>query len=280
MKCYVVDAFADKLFQGNPAAVCLPERWCPDGLMQEIAGENNLSETAFAVKSNGRYELRWFTPGGEIDLCGHATLAAAYVIMRFVEPGRTEIVFWTKSGPLTVKKRQDLYEMDLPAYQLTPVPVTDEMERAIGIRPLEAYLGRDLVCVLEHEDQVRRAAPEEARLRQLDGLLLQLTAPGRDWDCVTRSFAPKLNVWEDPVCGSGHCHVIPLWAKKLERTQLHAFQASRRTGVLHCRLEGDRVFMAGSAALYSAAELCVPQEEGELCAPPEQAQLSGPPEQA
>ncbi len=258
MKCYIVDAFTDKIFKGNPAAVCVLDRWLPDGLMQEIAVENNLSETAFTVKGNGSYELRWFTPGGEIDLCGHATLAAAYVIMRFLEPGRTEVLFQTRSGPLTVEKKQGRYEMDLPAYELTPVPVTEEMALAIGVRPLEAYMGRDLVCVLKTEEQVRGAAPDEARLKELDGLLLQLTAPGRDWDCVTRSFAPKLGVYEDPVCGSGHCHVIPLWAKKLGRTELCAFQASRRTGALYCRMAGSRVLIAGQAALYSVAQLFLP----------------------
>ena len=256
MKCYVVDAFTDEIFKGNPAAVCFPDQWLPDTLMQEIAGENNLSETAFVVKNGSDYDLRWFTPGGEIDLCGHATLAAAYCIMRFMEPDRTTVSFQTRSGRLTVVKKQDLYEMDLPAYRLTPVPVTDEMEQAIGFRPAEAWMGRDLVCVMEEEEQVKAAAPDTEKLKKLDGLLLQLTAKGSAYDCVTRSFAPKLNVAEDPVCGSGHCHVAPLWAKKLGKKELRAFQASRRTGVLYCRPEDDRVFIAGKAALYSVAELC------------------------
>lgn len=149
--------------------------------------------------------------------------------------------------------------MDLPAYELKPVPVTAEMEEAIGFRPMEAWIGRDLVCVLEREGQVRQAEPDGERLKDLDGLLLHLTARGKDYDCVTRSFAPKLGVAEDPVCGSGHCHVIPLWAEKLQKTDLCAFQASRRTGVLHCRLEGERVQIAGKAALYSVAELCLPE---------------------
>lgn len=258
MKCYVVDAFTDRVFKGNPAAVCVMDRWLPDSLMQEITRENNLSETAFAVKNGDVYDLRWFTPGGEIDLCGHATLATACVLMRFVVPDLTEVSFETRSGRLTVKKKDDLYEMDMPAYELKSVPVTPLMEQAIGFRPLEAWMGRDLVCVLENEEQVRQAEPDGEALKKLDGLLLQLTAKGEEYDCVTRSFAPKLNVPEDPVCGSGHCHVIPLWAGKLNKPDLCAFQASRRTGVLYCHMEGDRVLIAGKAALYSAAELYLP----------------------
>lgn len=258
MKCYVVDAFADSVFKGNPAAVCVMDQWIPDSLMQEITRENNLSETAFAVRNGEIYDLRWFTPGGEIDLCGHATLATAFVLMRFIEPDLTEVSFETRSGRLTVKKKADLYEMDMPAYELKSVPVTPLMEQAIGFRPLEAWMGRDLVCVLENEEQVRRAEPDEEKLKKLEGLLLQLTAKGKDYDCVTRSFAPKLNVPEDPVCGSGHCHVIPLWAGKLNKSDLCAFQASRRSGTLYCHMEGKRVLIAGKAALYSIAELYLP----------------------
>lgn len=270
MKCYVVDAFTDQVFKGNPAAVCVLDQWIPDSLMQSIAQENNLSETAFTVRNGDIYELRWFTPGGEIDLCGHATLAAAYVLMRFVipdstAPDRSTVSFQTKSGLLTVTKKQDLYEMDMPAYPLKSVPVTAEMEEAIGFRPVEAWLGRDLVCVLEQEDQVRQAAPDEEKLKKLDGLLLQLTAKGSAYDCVTRSFAPKLHVSEDPVCGSGHCHVIPLWAGRLGKHDLCAFQASRRSGILYCHMEKDRVLIAGKAALYSVAELYLPQEAESSC---------------
>ena len=258
IKQYVVDAFTDKVFKGNPAAVCILPEWIPDMLMQNIAQENNLSETAFTVKRENIYELRWFTPGGEIDLCGHATLGTAYVLFRFIEKDSGSISFQTKSGQLIVKKVNDLYEMDMPAYPLTEVPVTDEMELAIGFRPSEAWLGRDLVCVMADEQQGLQAIPNEERLKELDGLLLQLTAKGTTYDCVTRSFAPKLNVLEDPVCGSGHCHVIPLWANKIKKRELIAFQASKRSGVLYCRIENDRVILAGKAILYSKAEIYVP----------------------
>lgn len=257
IKQYVVDAFTDKVFKGNPAAVCILPEWIPDMLMQNIAQENNLSETAFTVKRENIYELRWFTPGGEIDLCGHATLGTAYVLFRFIEKDSGSISFQTKSGQLIVKKVNDLYEMDMPAYPLTEVPVTDEMELAIGFRPSEAWLGRDLVCVMADEQQVLQAMPNEERLKELDGLLLQLTAKGTTYDCVTRSFAPKLNVLEDPVCSSGHCHVIPLWANKIKKRELIAFQASKRSGVLYCRIENDRVILAGKAILYSKAEIYV-----------------------
>jgi len=258
MRCYVVDAFTDKVFKGNPAAVCVLENWLSDELMQEIAKENNLSETAFIVLNGNIYDLRWFTPGGEIDLCGHATLATAYILMHFIIPDWEEVAFQTKSGILKVQKKNDLYEMDMPAYQLTSIPVTLEMEEAIGFRPVEAWIGRDLVCVLKDEGQVIRAKPDEEKLKNLDGLLLQLTSRGEKYDCVTRSFAPKLGVSEDPVCGSGHCHVIPLWSDKLKKSTLCAFQASSRSGILYCHMKGDRVLIAGKAALYSTAEVFLP----------------------
>lgn len=256
---YIVDAFTDHVFKGNPAAVCVLSEWIPDALMQKIAQENNLSETAFTVKTGKEYELRWFTPGGEIDLCGHATLGTSYVLMQFFETDHDTISFRTKSGQLHVKKVHDLYEIDMPAYALTAIPVTEEMEQAIGFRPVEAWIGRDLVCVMSDEQQVFRAAPDEEKLKKLDGLLLHLTAKGSAYDCVTRSFAPKLNISEDPVCGSGHCHVIPLWAEKTAKREWIALQASKRSGVLYCRLDHNRVILAGKAALYSKAKIYVPE---------------------
>lgn len=255
MKQFIVDAFTDKIFKGNPAAVCVLDKWLPEEVMMNITRENNLSETAFAVKNEELYELRWFTPGGEIDLCGHATLGTAYVILNFVESGREIVSFHTKSGVLTVLKKGDKYEMDMPAYDMSEVTVTDEMEQAIGVRPLQAWMGRDLVCVLENEDQVRKANPDMEAIKKLNGLLLHITAKGTNYDCVTRSFAPKLNITEDPVCGSGHCHVIPLWADKLNKNELVAYQASRRSGVLYCERQRKRIKVAGKAVLFSKAEL-------------------------
>lgn len=257
MKQYVVDAFTDQVFAGNPAAVCVMDGWLNDEVMRSIAIENNLSETAFAVSEGEGYRLRWFTPGGEVELCGHATLASAYVIMRFYEPDRRSVSFDTLSGKLTVEKQGDLLRMDFPSFALTPVPVTDEMASALGVRPKEAYFGADLVCILENEGQVREVRPDQELVRQLDGLCLHISAPGTGHDCVTRTFAPKCNVAEDPVCGRGHCHVIPYWAQKLGRNSFVAYQASARGGVLYCEYAGERTILSGKAALFSQAELYV-----------------------
>ena len=259
MKQYVVDAFTDHVFAGNPAAVCVMDAWLPDGLLMKITRENNLSETAFAVKEGEGYRLRWFTPGGEIDLCGHATLATASAIMEHTAPHRTAITFHTLSGGLTVVRRGDLYEMDFPAYELTPVPVTAAMAAAMnGAVPKAAYMGRDLLCVFDDEDTVRRMTVDQEKVRALDGLLLHVTAPGSgENDCVSRSFAPKCGVAEDPVCGSGHCHIVPYWADTLGRDTLVAYQASPRGGTLYCTREGGRIRMSGRAALYAVSDIFV-----------------------
>lgn len=257
MKQYVVDAFTDKVFAGNPAAVCVMDSWLSDTLMQKIAIENNLSETAFAVREGGHYHLRWFTPGGEVELCGHATLATAYVIFRFYEPESAEVEFDTLSGVLRVKRDGELLTMDFPSYELKPLEVSDEIARAVGIKPVKAYMGADMVLVLNSEDEVRRAVPDLELIRSLDGVCLHVTATGRDFDCVTRSFAPKCNVAEDPVCGRGHCHVVPLWAQELKKNELRAYQASPRGGVLHCRYMGARTILSGNAALFSGAQIYI-----------------------
>lgn len=252
---YVVDAFTDKVFAGNPAAVCVMEQWLPEETMQKIAIENNLSETAFAVREDKGYHLRWFTPGGEVELCGHATLATAYVIMTLIEQGRAQVEFSTLSGTLTVEREGDLLVMDFPSFELRPVPVTDELCQAIGVKPLEAYIGADMVCVLESEEQVRAVIPDLEQIRALDGVCFHITAKGKNYDCITRSFAPKCNVAEDPVCGRGHCHVIPLWAKALGKNDLTAYQASRRGGVLYCTYNGELTVLRGKAALFSKSEI-------------------------
>lgn len=257
MKYYVVDAFTEKIFEGNPAGICVLDKWLPDQLMQDITNENNLAETAFTVREANGYHLRWFTPGGEIDLCGHATLATAYLLMRFFEPGTDKITFQTKSGQLEVVKADDLLEMDFPTYSLTQVDVTKEIEDAIGVSPVEVWKGRDLVCVLENEEQIYAVQPNQAKIQALDGLLLHITAKGKKYDCISRTFAPKMGVAEDAVCGSGHCHIIPLWADKEKKETFVARQASKRGGTLYCRKQGDRIKMAGKAALYSEAELFV-----------------------
>lgn len=256
MKQFIVDAFTDEVFKGNPAAVCLPDRPVTDETMQKIATENNLSETAFIAKERDEYLLRWFTPKDEIDLCGHATLASAFIVLNILERDQDKVVFNTKSGKLTVTQKGDLYEMDFPAYELEKVEVTEEMEEAVGGKPLEAYMGRDLVLVMDEDFDIEGAKPDMDKIEKLDGLIVHITKKGTgDYDCISRSFAPKLLVDEDPVCGSGHCHISVYWSKILGKSDILAYQASPRTGILHTRVEGDRVFLAGEAVLYSRGQI-------------------------
>lgn len=257
MRQYVVDAFTSRVFSGNPAAVCVTDKWPDEELMRNIAKENNFSETAFAVKDGDAYRLRWFTPGGEIDLCGHATLATACVILRFYEPDWDSVIFETLGGALRVKRDGNLYEMDFPAYEYKAVPVTESMTAALGVRPAEAYLSRDLLMVLNSGEVLKSLTPDMERLKKLEGVLAIVTAQGRNYDCVSRVFAPKLRIPEDPVTGSAHCMIAPYWTEKLGKRIISAFQASERTGKLVCSVEGDRVLIKGSAAVYSSAELFV-----------------------
>lgn len=256
MKQFIVDAFTDEVFKGNPAAVCLPDRPVTDETMQKIAKENNLSETAFIAKERDEYLLRWFTPKDEIDLCGHATLASAFIVLNIVERDRDNVVFNTKSGKLKVTQKGDLYEMDFPAYELKKVDVTQEMEEAVGGKPLEAHMGRDLLLVMDENFDIEGAKPDMEKIEQLDGLIVHITQKGKDkYDCISRSFAPKLLVDEDPVCGSGHCHISVYWSEVLGKKDILAYQASERSGVLHTKVEGDRVSLAGNAVLYSRGQI-------------------------
>ncbi|MBF1155695.1 MAG: PhzF family phenazine biosynthesis protein [[Eubacterium] sulci] len=253
---YIVDAFADKVFSGNPAAICIMDSWISDELMMNITKENNLSETAFAVKTDkSRYHLRWFTPGGEIDLCGHATLGAAFIIFNYYDKELEKVYFDTLSGELIVNRKNELYEMNFPKYKLTEVDVSEEMIDAIGSKPKKAFMGRDLLCIFDDEDIVKNLTPDLEKVKNLDGLLLQVTAPSNKYDCISRSFAPKLNVPEDPVCGSGHCHIVPFWADELGKNELIAYQASNRGGTLYCKVNGDRITLAGKVSLFSKSEI-------------------------
>ena len=250
---YVVDAFTDKLFTGNPAAVCVVEEFPADELMLAIAQENNLSETAYikSLGEPGHYHLRWFTPADEIDLCGHATLASGFTVLNYVEPNLDQVTFETLSGTLIVNRKDDIYEMDFPVYNLEQVEVTDAMEAAFGARPTKAYLGRDLLCVFDNDAIIRSMTPDQEKLMELDGLLQHVTARGAAEDCVSRSFAPKLAIAEDPVCGSGHCHIAPYWFDALGKEGIVAYQASKRGGTLYCRRDGDRIILGGKAILFS-----------------------------
>ena len=253
MDQYIVDAFTDSVFSGNQAAVCVMNEWLSDELMQNIAKENNFSETAFTVKEGDSYHLRWFTPGGEIDFCGHATLGTSFVILNFYETDCSKVSFQTQVGRLSVQRRGDLFEMDFPAYKLRKIDVTDQMEDAIGVRPLEAYIDRDLLLVLPDAASVRNLAPDQVKLLTLDGLITAVTAPSDEekFDCVSRMFVPKLGIPEDPVTGSAHCMVTPYWCGKLGKENLTCFQASERTGILYTGLKGNRVCVAGKAVLFS-----------------------------
>ena len=256
MKQYIVDAFTNKPFSGNPAAVCVMEDWPPEESMMKLAMENNLSETAFIVKETAGYHLRWFTPGTEVELCGHATLASAFIILNFYEPDSDMAQFDTLSGKLTVTRQGSLLRMDFPTYSLREIPVTDEMEAAFGIRPVKAVLGLDLVCVFENEEQVRSMKPDQTLLIGIEGRIQNATAHGKDVDCVSRSFAPKLAVAEDPVCGSAHCQIAAYWASILGKKQIVAYQASKRGGTLYCEiLDNGRIAISGEAALVAISDI-------------------------
>ena len=256
MKQYIVDAFTSEPFSGNPAAVCVMEEWPSEESMMKLAMENNLSETAFIVKEDKGYHLRWFTPGTEVELCGHATLASAYVILNYYEPESKVVQFNTLSGLLTVTRKDNLYEMDFPTYDLKEIPVTDDMERAFGVRPVKAFLGLDLVCVFEKEEQVREMDPDQAMLMKIEGRLQNATALGRESDCVSRSFAPKLAIAEDPVCGSAHCQIADYWSTVFGKMDIHAYQASKRGGHLYCEMLGNgRMSISGEAALVAISDI-------------------------
>lgn len=257
---YQVDAFTRRRFAGNPAAVCPLEAWLPDTVLQAIAAENNLSETAFFVRRGGdAFDLRWFTPAVEVDLCGHATLASGFVLMTALEPARDRAVFHTRSGPLTVTRDGARFAMDFPSRPPAPVEPPATLAAALGARPSAVFKARDFVALFDDAAQVRALAPDFAALAQLDAFAVIATAPGTgadaDVDFVSRFFAPAQGVPEDPVTGSSHCSLTPLWAGRLGRTQLRARQVSARGGELDCRLDGDRVHLAGEAVLVLTGTL-------------------------
>lgn len=258
---YQVDAFAEGVFSGNPAAVVPLQAWLPDETLLAIAEENNLSETAFFVPlPDGRdgFHLRWFTPSFEIDLCGHATLATAWVIFNELGFAGPKIRFESQSGELHVEKNGDLLVLDFPSWPPTPVAITETMTRAFGARPLEAFAGRDLLCLFADEDVVRGLTPDHAAFHELPYVCNIASAQGRaggEHDIVSRVFCPEVGVPEDPVTGSAHSLLTPFWAARLGKTRLNAYQASRRGGRLFCELAGDRVRIAGRAVLYLRGEI-------------------------
>ena len=245
---FQIDAFTDRAFAGNPAAVVRLDAWLPEGVLQAIAGENNLAETAFLVKEPEGWRIRWFTTLAEIDLCGHATLASAWVLFNELEPGSDRVVFQSLSGPLTVARQGENLVLDFPARPGRPAPeLQDQLERGLGIRPSSAYRARDVLAVLEDEAAVRALRPDLELLKGLPTLGIIVTAPGLTHDFVSRCFFPGDAVPEDPVTGSAHCTLVPYWSRRLEKSHLRAFQASARGGELACELVGDRVRLGGRA---------------------------------
>jgi len=257
MKYYIVDAFADGLFKGNPAGVCVLDNELDLLTMQNIAAENNLSETAFVLKREGYYSLRWFTPKVEVDLCGHATLGSAFIIANFVDTGTKEICFETKSGTLTVTKKDDLYILDFPSRKPQKVNIVPQMEQAIASSVCEAYMSRHLLLLLENEQQVQNLAPDFELIKQLSDHAVIVTAKGNTADFVSRFFAPNVGINEDPVTGSAHTTLIPFWAERLCKEKMIAMQLSKRGGMVFCENCGNRVKMAGKAILYLQGEILI-----------------------
>jgi len=248
---YQVDAFASKVFGGNPAAVVPLDSWLPDATMQSIAAENNLAETAFLVPGAEAWGLRWFTPTVEVDLCGHATLASAWVIFHHLQRGGSSVGFDTRSGRLTVKRDGDLIVMDFPSWPPKPIEAPANLVKALGAVPKDVLSNRDLMAVFETADQVRALKPDMAALAAIDAFAFVVTAPGEgDCDFVSRFFAPAQGIPEDPVTGRAHCMLTPYWSKRLGKTELRARQISPRIGELICRDLDERVAIAGHAVPY------------------------------
>lgn len=253
---YWVDAFTDRIFHGNPAAVVPLEKWLPEEVMQRIAFENGLAETAFFVRTGSdRFHLRWFTPALEIDLCGHATLATAHVVFTELGPAGELVIFDSCSGPLPVARRDGLIELDFPARPAPPAPAPPALVAGLRATPRFVAKARDYLCVFDTEAEVRALQPDFPVLNQLEVIGIIATAPGRDCDFVSRFFAPRAGINEDPVTGSAHCNLVPYWAERLGKTTLHARQVSTRGGELFCALRGDRVGLAGRAVLYLRGEI-------------------------
>jgi len=263
MQYHVIDVFTEKPFGGNPAGVCLLDKWLPDGILQSIAAENNLSETAFLVKQDGYYDLRWFSPLIEVDLCGHATLASAFVLFEEAEKAVSTIKFKTMSGMMAVEKENDLLYLDFPARPVVVCPMYQIFEKAFGVEPIATYKAVDFLILLDNEETLQSITPNFAVLRQIkteakinnDSFGVIVTAEGNDCDFVSRFFAPNAGIDEDPVTGRAHCSLIPFWSEKLGKSKLIARQLSKRGGVLFCESRGERVRIGGNAVRYLRGEI-------------------------
>ncbi len=252
---YQIDAFTDKVFSGNPAAVCPLNEWLPDSTLQAIAQENNLSETAFYVPAENGFHIRWFTPVAEVDLCGHATLATAFVIHNIIGYKNDIVRFNSGSGDLFVKKTGDSLSMDFPSQPGSSCPIPPALVEGLVKTPSEVLASEDFLVVFENEEDILSMQPDFITLSKLELRGVIITAPGKDADFVSRFFCPKLGVDEDPVTGSAHCALTPYWAEKLGKTKLSARQLSKRTGTLECELRGNRVIITGKAVKYMEAKI-------------------------
>jgi PhzF family phenazine biosynthesis protein len=252
---YQIDAFTDKIFGGNPAAVCPLPDWLPKPLMQKIAMENNLAETAFFVQKGNRFEIKWFTPTVEVDLCGHATLASAHILFQYLGYQGEELLFDSNSGELRVKRAGDLLTLNFPTAQYTEVEAPDELLEAMFIDPEEVFKGTDYMLVLESEEEVLSVQPNFLRLAEIPTRGIIITAEGSKVDFVSRFFAPRAGIHEDPVTGSSHTLLIPYWAKRLGKNTLTAQQISARGGELYCQYLGERVEIGGKAQTYLIGEI-------------------------
>lgn len=258
MKIYQVDAFTDQVFSGNPAAVIPLDEWLDDEVMQNISAENNLSETAFFVKEpGGKYYIRWFTPLTEVDLCGHATLASAHVLYEHLNFEGEKVIFHSKSGELTVQKKDNVYWMNFPSNPPNPVPVSKLLPEAIGTIPIYTGVNTDLLVLLQDEETVKSLKPDFSLLERMGVRGIIVTAPGTNCDFVSRFFAPSVGINEDPVTGSAHTVLAPFWAKRLGKETLAARQISRRGGDVACILKGDRVEIGGSAVTYMIGDIYI-----------------------
>jgi len=255
---YQVDAFTSKTFGGNPAAVCLFEKWPEDSILQNIAAENNLSETAFLIKNDQGYDIRWFTPTMEIDLCGHATLASAHVLFHHLNYKKEIIHFNTiHHGTLIVSKFNNLLTMEFPASQPKKIKIPIELIQGLGKAPLEVYATRDIMAVFEKEEDILQLYPDFNKLKELPQLGVIVTSRGNNSDFVSRFFAPNAGIDEDPVTGSAHTTLIPYWSQKLNMNKLHAFQISKRIGELFCEFKGDKVLISGRAITYLEGKITI-----------------------
>ncbi|CAA0125811.1 putative isomerase YddE [BD1-7 clade bacterium] len=258
VKMYQVDAFAGRAFEGNPAAVCLLDSWLDDAVMQLIAAENNLSETAFVVQQLTHFEIRWFTPLHEVDLCGHATLASAHALFMHAGVKDDVITFRSRSGELEVARRGHTLEMDLPALMPEPCEIPVDIVKAFGAAPLQCLKATDYIVVFDEESDVSLLTPDMSRLRNLDARGVIVTAASDTYDFVTRMFAPKLGIDEDPVTGSAFCQLIPYWADITRKTQFTAKQVSPRGGYVEGQLNVDRVLLRGTCVTYLVGEIYLP----------------------